>query len=157
MTPSRCIHHVPHTWCNEPIWWHLTQRTQMRHRHEHQQHLQALVLATGQKKHAHQWQLTGARMKIVWKIKAVKCLTSYTEGPDPMEQVTRCHHRRNKHEPPYERLMTLLGMSMRIHHTRGGFILPCIPLHLFISAICQLEREREREREINYSAMRVFI
>ena len=91
------------------------------------EHLWASVPATDQKKYAHQWRLAGARMKIVWKIKAVKCLTSYTEGLDTTEQVTRRHHCRNKHEPPYERLTTLLGMSTRMHHMRGFHP----PLHPF--------------------------
>ena len=37
MILSQCIHHVPHTWCNELIQQHLTQKTQTRHRHENQQ------------------------------------------------------------------------------------------------------------------------
>ena len=93
------------------------------------EHLQALVVATNQKKHTHQWQLMGTRAKIIWKTKAVKCLTSYIEGLDTTEQVTRCHHHGNKHEPPYGRLTMLLGMSTDIHHTRGFHP----PLHLFSS------------------------
>ena len=94
------------------------------------EHLWASVLVTSQKKCTHQWWLTGARTKIVWKTKTVKCLTSYTEGPDPTEQVTKCHHRGNEHEPPHKRLTTLLGMSMRIHHTRG---VSSSPVSLFSS------------------------
>ena len=48
-----------------------------------------------------------------------------------MEQVTGHYHRRDKHEPPHKRLMTLLGMSMRIHHTQGVSPSPASLFHPF--------------------------
>ena len=93
------------------------------------EHLWASVPVTDQKKRAHQWWLMGARAKVPWKTKAVKCLTSYTEGPDPTEQVTRCHHQGNEHEPPYGRHTMLLGTSTCIHHTGG---VSSSPASLFI-------------------------
>ena len=126
MIPSQCIHHVPHTQHNEPIQWYLTQRTQMRHRHENQQ--ESMGIGPGdQSEEAHpSMMIDGCQNKIVWRVKAVRCLTSYTEGLDPMEQVTRRHHHGNKNEPPYKRLTTLLGISTCIHHTTSS------PASLFI-------------------------
>ena len=42
-------------------------------------------------------------------------LILYTEALDPMEQATKCCYCRNKHKPPYEGPMMLLGMSKCIH------------------------------------------
>ena len=93
------------------------------------------VPVTDEKKHAHQWQLMGARAKIVWKTKAVRHLTSYTAAPDPMEQVIKHHHHRNEHDPPYRRPMMLLGMSTHIHHIRG---VSSSPASLFIFHFCDM-------------------
>ena len=81
------------------------------------EHSQALVPVTDQKKRTHQWWLVGARVKIIQRQRAVRCLTSYTVSPDSMEQVTRHHHYGNKHEPPYGRLTMLFVTSMHIYHT----------------------------------------
>ena len=38
-----------------------------------------------------------------------------------MEQMIKHHHHGRKHNPPYRRLMTLLGMSIHIYHTGEVF------------------------------------
>ena len=82
------------------------------------EHSWGLVPVTNQKKCAHQWWLMGIRTKITQKTrKAVRHLTSFTATLDPMEQMTRCHHHGNKHEPPYGRLTMPFGTGMRIYHT----------------------------------------
>ena len=93
------------------------------------EHSETSVPATNEKKHTHQWWLMGARAKIAWKTKAVRCLMSYTAVLDPTEQVIKYHHHRNEHDPPYRRLTMLLGISTHIHHTRG---VSSSPASLFI-------------------------
>ena len=44
--------------------------------------LWASVPATGQKKHAHQWWLTGTRLKTTWE-RAVRCSDTLHRGPGP--------------------------------------------------------------------------
>ena len=99
------------------------------------EHSWTLVPATNEKKCTHQWQLMGTRMKIAWKTKAVRCLTSYTAVLDPTEQVIKYHHHRNEHNPPYRRLMMLLGTSTCIHRTRG---VSSSPASLFIFHFCDM-------------------
>ena len=65
--------------------------------------------------------INGRQSKIIWKQRAARCLTSYTVTLDPTEQVMKCHHCGKEHDPLYRRLMTLLRMSTRIHHTREVF------------------------------------
>ena len=99
------------------------------------EHSQTLVSVTNEKKHAHQWQLMGARVKIAWKTNTVRCLTSYTAVPDPTEQAIKYHHHRNKHDPPYRRFTMLLGTSTHIHHTKG---VSSSPASLFIFHFCDM-------------------
>ena len=58
--------------------------------------------------------------KYYGKQRAVRHLISYTVTPDPTEQMIK-HHHRKEHDPPYRRLITLLGMSICIHHTGEVF------------------------------------
>ena len=106
---------------------------------ETNEHLWASVPVTGQKRCTHQWQLTGARSKIVWKAKAVKCSDILHRKPGP-------HGTSNQLLPPWERTQTSTweaynaprNKHMHTSH-KGGFILPCIPFHLFISMTCWQE------------------
>ena len=98
---------------------------------ETNEHLWALVLVTGQKRRAHQWWLTGARLKIVWKAKAVKCSDILHRRPRP-------HGTSNQMLPPWEWTWTSTReaydtpRNKHVHTShKGGLILPCIPFHLF--------------------------
>ena len=106
---------------------------------ETNEHLQASVPVTGWKRHTHQWWLTGARLKIVWKAKAVKCFDILQKRPRP-------HGTSNQTLPLWEWTQTSTweaydALRNKHAHTshKGGFILPCIPFHLFISTTCWQE------------------
>ena len=60
--------------------------------------LQALVLATSQKKCTHQWWLTGARLKMT-RERAVRCSDTLHRGPGP-------HGTSNRTLPPQEQTRT---------------------------------------------------
>ena len=103
------------------------------------EHLWASVPATSQKKHTHQWQLMGARMKIVWRTKSCKMFDILHRRPGP-------HGTSNQMSPLQEQTWTSIWEAydtLRNEHTHtsheGGFILPCIPFYLFISMICWKE------------------
>ena len=95
--------------------------------------LQASVLVTGQKKCAHQLSLMGTRAKIVWRTKSGKMFDILHRRPRP-------HGTSDQMSPPWEQTWTstweaydaLRNKHAHISH-KGGFILPCIPFHLFIS------------------------
>ena len=57
----------------------------------------------------------GARAKITWGTES--CEMSNILHSDPTEQMVKHHHHGKEHDPPYRRLTTLLGTSIRIHHT----------------------------------------
>ena len=133
MTLTQCIHHVPHTWHNEPIQWHLIQRTQMKPRHEKNNNKlsQALVPATGQKKCTHQWRLTGARPKMIQE-RAVRCSDTLHRRPGP-------HGTSNWTLPLQERTQTSIwethdaprNEQAHAPHTRGVSPFPASLFHPF--------------------------
>ena len=95
------------------------------------EHLWASVPATGQKKHAHQWWLMGARVKIVWKNKTCKMFNILHRRPGP-------HGTSNQTSLLWEQIQTSVREAydtLRNKHAhtshKGGFTLPCIPFHLF--------------------------
>ena len=83
MTPTWRIHHVPHTH-NVMNWYDTTSSKGPRQDPDmkNNEPLWALVLATGQKKHTHQWQLTGARPKMTQE-RAVRYSDTLHRGPGP--------------------------------------------------------------------------
>ena len=138
MTPIWHIHCVPHT---HNVMNQHNATTSKRPRRDpdtrHNKPLQAWVPATSQEKCAHRWWSTGARPKTNTRKSCKSTPILYTEALDPMEQATkRCHHG-NKHKPPYEGPMMLLGTSKHIHLIQGSFTFPCIPFFIpFISTTC---------------------
>ena len=91
------------------------------------EHPRASVLVTNQKKHTHQWQLMGARVKIVWKTKSCKMSDILHSNPGPHGTSDQTSPPWEWTRPPYRRLTMLLGMSMRIHHTREVSSSPASP------------------------------
>ena len=152
MTPSRCIHHVPHTWCNEPIWWHLTQRTQMRHRHENQQAFTGIGPGNWSEEACPSMTIDRCQNENSMENKSCKMFDILHRGPRP-------HGTSNQMSPPQEQTWTSIWEAydtLRNEHAhtshKGGFH---PPLHPFASFhFCNMSI---REREINYSVMRVFI
>ena len=134
MTLTQRIHCVPHTHDitnqhdeispKEP-----RQDTDM----ETNEYSRVSVPVTDWKRHAHQWQLTGARSKITRKVKAVRCsdILHRRPGPHgtsnrmlPLREWTRTSAWEAYDTPRNEQAYTL--------HT-GGFTLPCIPFPSFSS------------------------
>ena len=139
MTPSWCIHHVPHTQCNKPIWWHLTQRTQMKHRHENQWAFTGIGPSDRSEKACPSMTIDRCQNKNSMENKSCKMFDILHRRPRP-------HGTSNQTSPLWEWTWTsiqeaydaLRNKHMHTSH-KGGFILPCIPFHLFISVTCWQE------------------
>ena len=91
---------------------------------------QTSVLVTDQKRCAYQWQLTGARSKITWKARAVKCSDILHRRPGP-------HGTSNQTLPPWEWTRTSTQEAYdaprneHMHTSHKGGFHP--PLHPFLS------------------------
>ena len=139
MTPSQCIHHVPHTWHNELIWQYLTQRTQMRHRHENQQTFTGIGPSDQSEEACPSMTIDGCQNKNSMENKSCKMFNILHRRPRP-------HRTSNQTSPLQEWTQTSVWEAydaLRNEHAhtshKGGFILPCIPFYLFISMICWQE------------------
>ena len=131
MTPSWHIHCVPHTWHNEPTQRYLTQRTQMRHRHENQWALTGTSPGDWSEEACLSMMIDGCQNENSMENKSCKMFNILHRRPRP-------HRTSNQTSPPWEQIQTSIqeaydALRNKHAHTshKGGFILPCIPFHLF--------------------------
>ena len=139
MTLPWCIHHVPHTQCNKLTWWHLTQRTQTRHRHKNWWTLMGIGPGNLPEEVCPSMTIDGHQIKNSTKNKSCKVFDILHRKPIP-------HGTSNQMSPPWEWTQTSIreaydALRNKHVHTshKGSFILPCIPFHLFISTTCWQE------------------
>ena len=139
MTLPRCIHHVPHTQHNEPIQWHLTQRTQTKYRHGNQHTFMSISPSDWSEEACPSMTIDRHQNENSMENKSCEMFDILHRRPRP-------HRTSNQTSPPWEWTWTsiqeaydaLRNKHMHTSH-KGGFILPWIPFHLFISVTCWQE------------------